>query len=198
MSSDDPKDLTERLIVISGPSGSGKTTVLNQLLVDCPLPLQRSVSATTRDPRPGEQDGVHYYFITREQFQKKRESGEFLECFEVFSSGQWYGTLHKEVTTSLGSGKWVVLEIDVQGAMEVLQKFHDTISFFVEPGSPDELERRLRGRGTESEERIQRRLDRARYEIAQADRYQYRIVNHDVDQSVAEICDILKNHATGH
>ena len=139
MSSDDPKDLTGRLIVISGPSGSGKTTVLNQLLIDCPLPLQRSVSATTRDPRPGEQDSVHYYFITREQFQKKRESGEFLECFEVFSSGQWYGTLHKEVTTSLGSGKWVVLEIDVQGAMEVLQKFHDTISFFVEPGSPDEL-----------------------------------------------------------
>ena len=198
MSSDAPQDPTGRLIVISGPSGSGKTTVLNQLLVNCPLPLQRSVSATTRDPRPDEKDGVHYYFLTHEQFQKKRESGEFLECFEVFSSGQWYGTLHKEVTTSLGSGKWVVLEIDVQGAMEVLQRFPDTISFFVEPGSADELERRLRGRGTESEQRIQSRLDRARYEMAQADRYQYRIVNRDIDQSVTEICDILNNHATGH
>ena len=198
MSSDDPQDPTGRLIVISGPSGSGKTTVLNQLLVNCPLPLQRSVSAPTRDPRPDEKDGVHYYFLTHEQFQKKRESGEFLECFEVFSSGQWYGTLHKEVTTSLGSGKWVVLEIDVQGAMEVLQRFPDTISFFVEPGSADVLERRLRGRGTESEQRIQSRLDRARYEMAQADRYQYRIVNRDIDQSVTEICDILNNHATGH
>ena len=186
------------VMAIDGPSGSGKTTVLNQLLVNCPLPLQRSVSATTRDPRPDEKDGVHYYFLTHEQFQKKRESGEFLECFEVFSSGQWYGTLHKEVTTSLGSGKWVVLEIDVQGAMEVLQRFPDTISFFVEPGSADELERRLRGRGTESEQRIQSRLDRARYEMAQADRYQYRIVNRDIDQSVTEICDILNNHATGH
>lgn len=103
-----------RLIIISGPSGAGKSTVVGQLLVDCPLPLQLSVSATTRPPRPGEVDGTDYQFITPDEFTTLQQQDAFLECKEVFGIGHWYGTLRDQVVTSLNQGKWVVLEIDVQ------------------------------------------------------------------------------------
>ncbi len=180
------------LIVISGPSGAGKTTLLKKLFERLPG-LSVSVSATTRPPRPGERDGVDYYFLTPEEFQRRRAAGEFLECYEVFSCGYWYGTLLSEVAPSLEAGKSIVLEIDVQGALAVLQRYPKAITIFVHPSSVEELERRLRGRGTESEEAIQRRLEVARRELACVDRYRYQVLNDDLDRAVQEICDIVQS-----
>ncbi len=179
------------LVIISGPSGSGKSTLLDRLLERCRLPLVQSVSATTRPPRPGEIDGRHYHFLSAEQFSQLREAGQLLESFEVHGRGTWYGTLRREVTPRLAQGKWVVLEIDVQGMQSVVAQYPEAITIWVHPGSQDELERRLRGRGTESETQIQRRLESARREWAQADQYQYQIVNDQVDRAVDEICTLL-------
>ena len=180
-----------RLVVISGPSGVGKSTLLGRLFDRCPLPLVSSVSATTRPPRPGEVDGVDYYFLSKEEFAECRGRGDFLECFEVFGRGYWYGTLHSEVSPGLEAGKWVVLEIDVQGAMAVMEQFPEAISIFVRPGSLKQLEERLRGRGTETEEATRRRLEEARSELALADRYHYQIINDDLDRAVRELCTTL-------
>ncbi len=182
-----------KLIVISGPSGAGKTTLLAKLLERC-LQLKPSVSATTRSPRPGERDGVDYHFLTPQEFARRREAGEFLECCEVFGRGYWYGTLASEVSPSLAAGKSVVLEIDVQGAMAVLATHPDAITIFVRPGDAAELERRLRGRGTDSEQSIARRLEVARRELERAGDYQYQVVNDDVDRAVQEIYEILRSH----
>jgi len=183
-----------KVIVISGPSGSGKSTVVRQLLDECPRPLVLSVSATTRPPRPGERDGQHYHFLTPDDFAHRRDRGDMLECFEVFGRGYWYGTLRDEVATSLAAGKWVVLEIDVEGAAAVLQEYPAAVTIFILPGSMEELERRLRGRGTETEETIQRRLAVANREMDCAEKYRYQVVNDEVDRAVREICDILTNH----
>ena len=179
------------LVVISGPSGAGKSTVVRELLCQSQLPLARSVSATTRAPRPGEKVGVDYHFLTKEEFQRLREAGAFLEYKEVFGRGDWYGTLQSEVASGLGAGKWVILEIDVEGAMSVLAAHPDAVTIFIHCGSLEELERRLRQRNTESEASIQRRLEVARGELALQDRYTWQINNIDVDQSVHQICDIL-------
>jgi guanylate kinase len=182
-----------KLVVISGPSGAGKTTLLSRLLALLPQ-LKPSVSATTRPPRPGERDGVDYRFLTPQEFERRRAAGEFLECFEVFGRGYWYGTLRSEVSPSLEAGKSVVLEIDVQGTMAVLASHPDAITIFVRPGDAAELERRLRGRATDSEEAIARRLEVARRELERADEYQYQVVNDDVDRAVQEIYEILRSH----
>ncbi len=180
-----------KLVVLSGPSGAGKSTVVRRLLASCPLPLVLSVSATTRPALPGERDGREYHFLTDEEFARRRDCGDFLECFEVFSKGYWYGTLHREVVTSLEEGKWVLLEIDVEGAQVVLRQYPDATTIFLSPGTMEELERRLRGRGTEPEETICRRLEVARREMAFAETYRYQVVNDSVDRAVRDICDIL-------
>ena len=184
-----------KLIVVSGPSGSGKTTVLTRLIAKAPLPLRLAVSATTRPPRPQEVAGVDYHFLSQEEFDRRRQQGEFLECFEVFGRGYWYGTLRSEVAPSLQQGLSVILEIDVHGMLAVTQQFPDAITIFVRPGSIEEIERRLRARGTESEPAIQRRLAEARRELAMADRYRYQVINDDLDAAVAEMTQILKQHA---
>ncbi|MEM8943762.1 MAG: guanylate kinase [Planctomycetota bacterium] len=182
-----------KLLVISGPSGVGKSTVVREVLARFEGRLRLSISATTRPPRPQEQGGVHYHFLTDEQFRQRREQGEFLECIEVFGRGHWYGTLWSEVRPFLQTGIWVLLEIDVDGADNVLQQFAEPISIFIRPASFEELERRLRSRATENEESIQRRLSVARYELELADRYEYQVVNETVPQAVEDICSILKD-----
>ena len=182
-----------RLIIISGPSGAGKSTVVRSLLRRCELPLRLSVSATTRPPRPGEVDGEHYHFLSQEEFLRRRRAGEFLESKQVFGLDRWYGTLKDEVATGLAEGKWVILEIDVQGALAVLsQQAFDPITLFIHPGGMEELERRLRSRRTESEEAITARLETAAAEMRYLSHYQYEVVNRSVDRAVDEICQILQ------
>ena len=147
-----------KLVIISGPSGAGKSTVLKRVLAECSRPLELSVSATTRRPRPGETNGVAYHFLSKDEFVRRRENGEFIEWKEVFGRGDYYGTLENTVAAGLAAGKWVVLEIDVEGATTVLASYPDAITIFLHPGSDEELERRLRERGTESEESIRGRL----------------------------------------
>ena len=180
-----------KLVVISGPSGVGKTTLLRRLLVALPA-LVPSVSATTRPPRKGEQDGVDYHFLAPEAFERRREAGEFLECCRVYGRQHWYGTLVDEVAPRLAAGKWVVLEIDVEGTLSILEKYPEAITIFVEPSHPDQLLERLQARGTESPEAMARRLEVAHRELRQSHHYQHRVVNdNDVAASVTAIERIL-------
>lgn len=183
-----------KIVVLSGPSGVGKSTVRRLLLERAPVPLVRSVSATTRPPRPDEREGVDYYFLSPEEFARRREAGEFLECFQIFG-GHWYGTLRSEVERHLQAGRWVLLEIDVQGACRVMKLFPEAVSIFVLPPSWEELKRRLQSRGTEDPARAEERLARAAEEIKYAEKYRYRVVNDDLDRAVNEICEILRKEA---
>lgn len=188
-----------RLVIISGPSGAGKSTVVSQLLQDCSLPLQLSVSATTRPARNGEIDGKDYRFLSDEEFNRLKSEDAFLEYKEVFGHGHWYGTLRDQVVSGLNAGKWVILEIDVQGATAILeQQEFDPITLFIHPGGMDELERRLRARGTESEADMTRRLETACNEMRYLHHYQYEIINGTVDSAVAEICQILNDKKENH
>ncbi|NIP84736.1 MAG: guanylate kinase [Planctomycetales bacterium] len=183
-----------KLIVISGPSGSGKSTVLKRVFATSGLPLTWSVSATTRPPRPGEVDGEDYHFLSDQEFQRRRQAGEFLESCEVFGRGHWYGTLDQEVAPRLQRGDWVVLEIDVQGTMAVVQRYPEAITIFVRPSSLEELQRRLTARGTETPEAIQRRLEVAGREMKSIDHYRHVIVNDNLDEAVQHLTQILLSY----
>ena len=182
-----------RLIIFSGPSGVGKTTVLAEIFAHCKRPLLMSVSATTRPHREGETEGVSYYYLSDEEFQQRVAADAFLEYTEVFGRGHWYGTLKETVMTGLAEGKWVILEIDVDGAQKVLKHFPAAITIFVHPGSAEELERRLRGRGTESEQALQRRLEVAQHELDMASHYEHIVINQSVEQTATDICQILES-----
>ena len=183
-----------RLIILSGPSGAGKSTVVRHLLEECDLPLKLSVSATTRSPREGEKHGRDYFFLSDEEFQRRREAGGFLECKEVFGLGYWYGTLREQVTTGLEAGDWVILEIDVQGALALMgDNSLSPITLFIHPGGMKELEHRLRSQGTEPEEAIRARMETAHKEMQQMHRYQFEVINGSIDLAVDEICKILKD-----
>lgn len=185
-----------QLIILSGPSGAGKSTVVRELISTCPLPLELSVSATTRAPRAGEADGREYHFVTQEKFESMRLAGDFLEFKEVFGR-DWYGTPAKQVDEGLRAGKWMILEIDVQGALSVMKQRNDTLSFFVHPGTREELEKRLRNRGTDDAASIQRRLEVADGEFTLKDCYKFEIINRKVELAVEEICQRLKQHTVG-
>ena len=181
-----------RIVVLSGPSGSGKSTIVNRLATQMEVRLIKAISATTRAARNQEQHGKDYYFLSKDEFQRRRDADEFVECFEVHGSDNWYGTLRSEVQRAHDIGGWSMLEIDVQGAMHVVDQYPQAVTIFIRTASEADFERRLRARGTESEEAIQRRLQTARRELEVADRYRYQVINDDLDQVTAEIVQILK------
>ncbi|MEZ6121791.1 MAG: guanylate kinase [Planctomycetaceae bacterium] len=185
-----------RIVVLSGPSGSGKTTIVNRLIAESPVKLRKSVSATTRKPRPQETDGEDYHFLNNEDFRRRLAAGEFLEHAEVFGSGFLYGTLKTELDAAWKEQAWAFLEIDVEGALSVMQQYPDAVTIFLKTPSPEEFERRLRARGTETEEVIRRRLATAAKELQFTDRYRYVVVNDQLDRAIQEICDILKSEET--
>ncbi len=184
-----------KLIVISGPAGAGKTTIVRRLMELERGRLELSVSATTRAPRPGEMDGVSYHYLAPDDFARRRERDEFLECAEVYP-GLWYGTLRSAVAPSLAAGKSVLLEIDVQGMRSVVARHPAAITIFILPPSWEVLEQRLRGRKTETESAIERRLEVARRELAAAGEYRHQIVNQDVETAVRQIQAILHGDET--
>lgn len=176
------------LVIFSGPSGSGKGTVLRSLLSGR-SDIVLSVSATTRQPRPGEQDGLDYFFHTRETFEQLIREDQLLEHAEY--SGNYYGTPAPFIQSQRKQGRHVLLEIEVQGALQVMQRCPDAVSIFLAPPSLKVLEERLRGRGTESEKVVCRRMEAARWELTHMDRYQYVVVNREVEQAAADVDSIL-------
>lgn len=180
------------LIVISGPSGVGKGTVINEFKNRPELKLVFSVSMTTREKRPGEEEGVNYYYVTKEEFEKAQEAGELLESAEFV--GNWYGTPLKEVERLRDEGKNVLLEIDVQGCRQVKEKVPDALTIFIVPPNMEELEKRIRGRRTEAEEIIQERLAKAAREMEMTNEYKYVICNDDVKLAADIISVIISRH----
>ncbi len=177
-----------KTFIISGPSGVGKSTVLRELFKGRD-DLYFSISATTREPREGEQDGVHYHFVDVERFQQLIEADALLEYAEYV--GNFYGTPKKYVDKAMNEGKDVILDIEVQGALQVCAKRPETVRIFIAPPSWEELERRLKGRGTDSDEKIQKRLLRAKAELQTADVYDYFVINDSVEQAVRELSAIM-------
>jgi guanylate kinase len=177
------------LIILSGPSGSGKSTLTERVLAEGGLPLHVAVSATTRPPRPGERDGVHYHFWTPERFQQEVEAGHFLEWADVHTHR--YGTLRGEVDGYRARGMGVILVIDVQGAASVRKQCPDNVSVFVRTSTWELLEHRLRGRRTESAAEIAKRLDNARQELAREGEYDYVLINDDLEVAVRQFRDLI-------
>ncbi len=176
------------LLVVTGPSGAGKGTVLGRVLPAFDR-LHYSISATTRKPRPGETDGKSYYFLTHEQFRAMIDGDELLEYAEYV--GNYYGTPAAPVERELAAGNDVVLEIEVQGALMVKKKRPDAVLVFIIPPEFSLLEQRLRGRGSEPDDVIARRLEKARSEYKCGDRYDYIVINDDLEQAVKELSSIL-------
>ena len=177
------------LLVISGPAGVGKGTI-NLSLISRNSDIRMSVSATTRSPRPGEIDGVHYFFKSEEEFQKMIEDGAFLEYMRVFNT-HYYGTPKSFVEQELDEGRSVILEIDVQGAMRVKAAYPDAVLIFIAPPSMSELKSRLIHRGTESSEAIDRRFETAYQEMKYINQYDYVVVNDILDLAIARTEDII-------
>jgi guanylate kinase len=171
-----------RLLVVSGPSGGGKSTLIQRLFETVEFPLKYSVSATTRPPRPGEEDGREYHFLSHGQFEEMRRRGEFLEFARVH--GNLYGTPKKPVESALQAGQWMLLEIDVQGHRQVKQWTPLAVSFFIRAGSIDAYAKRLRDRGTESEEAVAGRLKSVQRELDAAVEFDFQIVNDDIGQAL--------------
>ena len=182
-----------QFVVLSGPSGSGKTTIVDRLLARSPVTLVKSISATTRPPRKNEKNGENYYFLGPAEFAERRGRGEFLECAEVHGTGNWYGTLRSEVERARKLGGWSLLEIDVQGARQVIEKYPRALTIFLKASSEAEYERRLRARGTDAPETIERRLANARNELKYAPQYRYQVVNDDLERAVGEIVNIISS-----
>lgn len=177
------------LLVVSGPSGAGKGTLVQEYVRRNPK-VFLSVSATTRSPRDGEEDGVSYFFKSRSEFEKMIENDELIEYAEY--CGNFYGTPKCHIEQLLAEGRDVILEIEVQGAMKVRSKTPDGVYIFVLPPSMEELRNRIIGRGSETEESLNRRLDRAQKEYAFINQYNYVIVNDTLDEAVQDLDDILK------
>ena len=179
------------LFVISGSSGVGKGTLISLLLKNNPN-IMLSISHTTRKPREGEVDGVNYFFRTKEEFLKAVEEDAFLEWAQY--SDNYYGTKKKFIERKLNEGMNIILEIDTQGALKVKEKMPNAVLIFILPPSLKDLEARLRGRNTETEEAIQKRLNFVENEMQNSQFYDYRIVNDDLQTALIKLGDIIKNH----
>lgn len=182
---------SQRIVIITAPSGAGKTTITRHLLDRFPERLAFSVSAATREPRGKEVDGKDYHFITPQRFRELIEQGAFLE-WEMVYEGKYYGTLMSEVERIWASGRAPMLDIDVKGAMRVMEKHRRLcLSIFIKPPSIQELERRLRKRGTDPEESIRMRLEKAEFELSYAHRFDHVIVNDDLQTAMASVESII-------
>lgn len=180
------------LFVVSGPSGAGKGTLLSQVIERIP-DVWVSVSATTRSPRPGEIEGVHYFFLDTDHFKSLVEQDGFLEWAQVHDN--YYGTLKQSVIDHMNAGDQVILEIDVQGALQVRKALPEAHLVFIEPPSLEELERRLRQRGTETEDVISSRMKTAEVELAQKMEYDVQVVNDDLERAVDELVEVINSFA---
>ena len=180
------------MVIFSAPSGSGKTTIVRELLKRFPQ-FEFSISATSRLPRGKEQNGVDYYFLTNEEFRARVERDEFVEWEEVYT-GTCYGTLKSEMERIWAKGNVIIFDVDVMGGINLKKLFgEDACSMFIMPPSVEELERRLRGRGTDSEEVIQKRIAKAEFELSKAPEFDHIVVNDVLDDAVEEATTIISN-----
>jgi len=177
-----------KIVIFSAPSGSGKTTIVRSALKKFPE-LVFSISATTREKRGVEKDGVDYFFITEDEFKKKIEQNEFVEWESFY--GYYYGTLKSFINSKMKNGKSVVLEVDVKGALKIKKEYPDAVAIFIRPPSIEELKRRLRDRKTESDEDLQKRIERAEMEIGYQKYFDYVVVNDDLERAKKEVYEIL-------
>lgn len=180
----------KKLFVISGSSGVGKGTVISGFLDRNPN-FKLSISCTTRNMRPGEEDGVNYFFLSKDEFQKSMENGEFLEWAQF--SGNFYGTKREFIEKSLQKGRDLILEIDTQGAKQVKEKMPDAVLIFIMPPSYEDLESRLRNRQTESEEAIQKRLEFVKLELESSNKFDYKIVNDKLEDAIMDLEKIINS-----
>ncbi len=180
----------KKLIIITGPSGVGKGTVVKELL-NRDKDIWLSISATTRNPRMGEKEGENYYFLSDEKFKDMIEKKEFLEWAQF--AGNYYGTPLSSVYEKIEQGFIVLLEIEVEGAKQIKEKFPEALSIFLLPPSKEELEKRIRNRGTEEEDAIKSRLKRSNYEIASSDKFDFLLTNHDIDETVKGVLKIIES-----
>ena len=184
--------MNKKLFVISGCSGVGKGTVINEFMGRNSDDFILSVSCTTRNPRPNETDGVNYFFISKEEFEQNIKDGKFLEYANF--AGNYYGTKKKYIQQKMDEGYNVLLEIDTQGALQVKEKMPESILIFIAPPSVEELEHRLRGRHTEDEETIQKRLAQVKIELERSQKYDYTVINDNIERAVEEIERIVRGN----
>lgn len=180
-----------RLYVLSGPAGAGKGTIVAEVFKQI-SDIVYSVSCTTRKPRQGEVNGINYYFLTEEEFREMIEKDQFLEW--AYVHGNRYGTQRESIEKHLERGVDVLLEIDIQGAMQVKGKMPEAVTVFIQPPSFDELVSRLKARGTETPEQLEIRIANAKKELAAAGSYEYRIINDTVDEAVRDFVEIIQKH----
>ena len=179
---------SKKLIILTGPSGVGKGTVVKEILgIDKNIWL--SISATTREPREGEKEGENYYFLNQEKFKEMIEQNLFIEWAQF--AGNYYGTPLSSVEKKIKDGLTVLLEIEVEGAKQIKEKYPESVSIFLLPPNKAELERRIRNRGTDKEEAIKKRLLRANYEISVSNQFDFELTNHNVDETVKRIIKLI-------
>ena len=176
------------LLVVSAPSGAGKTTIVKEILRAYPT-LGFSVSATTREKRPGEVDGKDYFFLSRSEFERKIAAGDLVEYEEIYSN--YYGTLKIEVENALSNGRDIVFDVDVNGGLSIKAKFPEAILVFIKPPSIEILRRRLKGRGSETDAQIEKRMARVEMELEKGEGFDYIIINDELKRAVSEVFGII-------